>query len=231
VTSKRILLGATGSPWRSNPPTIVKIAHTHGNGAQLVFPVNVTVGNTIIVLQTGRDSTPPVPAFESWTDLIPGHTVEFQRDSNTNEQICKARGATVTAPRTAFGTNGSTTIQCAWEIAHTSLAGITTLDLSDQGSTTNADLGSFGLLDPTRLALMMIGTGADFDLVVSPASPWVVDFMGGRDLESTTNSLASPAAYPEEWFGHAQGTGSPLEAKITLTSAAHKWGGIAVLLA
>jgi hypothetical protein len=229
ASSKRMLLQPPGGPWLPLPPTIVQATFCRAGNVIPAFGVATTVGNKLLYMATERDNTCVVPLQETWTDLV-GHTVQFQRDGGANEQGQVAYATEVTVARTSYSRSLNRCNLVIWEIANTSLAGITGLDLSDQASGPVHDLGSLGVLDANRLAFAMIGMGGDFGYSITPDAAWVVDFLAGRDLQSTTNSLGGTPNYPGTWWGHLVGPNATVRARIQNTSS-HKWGGIAVLLA
>lgn len=221
-----MLLDVPGGPYRPGLPTIVQFGV---NRSLLSTPMAATTpGNLLLYAMTQRQAAAHAPTDgETWTTFRTG---QFQWAGGSDENGIGFYGCVCTVSKTGYST-ASLTNAVMWEIANSSLVGITSGVVSDHASSTAVDLGALGSLDATRLAFALFGNGSDGTSLTVTPGVWVRDYFVDRDHDSGgTETLGAGGAFPQSYYAHTIGAGIAVQARIDL-SVAEKSGGIYVLLA
>jgi hypothetical protein len=186
----------------------------------ITFDANTTVGNVVVLVMVGRDTTNPTPqnsASGAWTSL--GNAV-------AGTEGCTIWAQAVTVASTVFGRSVSKQIWfTATELSGTSMAKVTAVLLSAQAYATNMDLGTLAAHSNVDQAFIgfVRSTGSNGSVGITLASGWTSD-IGSYMLSSLDHPYAK--------IGHASPTGVALDPQGTATGgtgdAPNSWGGVAV---
>jgi len=229
LTDEFYTVSLTLSPQEAAQPvgTIVQSAFTYGGagGATISLPNPITIGNKLVVCENrwkgnGNDPISPyigsggIGGTNAWTPEGFVNTAASGDRSHVGMWTKIATATTQSGPiYSAF------TWMAIYEVANTT--GSSVISATQQNGSV-MDIGSLGTAPSGSVAIMIEAQYTpDVGLMtLTPVSPWL------EDARYVAIYWSSQRPY---WQGHALGTGSAIEAKVT-SSVSYPWCGMAILL-